>query len=79
MTDKEIDKLYDVFGSIVALGENTITLATLLEYVDLSFSYFVERIFAIFSAGAPGELDFRAFALNVWNLCTLSRKSVGNV
>ena len=79
LTDDDICKLRRTFNEIVSPKEGTITVMTLLQYVETPVSMFADRVFAMFFCSSTRELDFRAFVLNVWNCCTFSRFNIGKM
>lgn len=71
-------KLFDVFYSLTA-GLHSIPLGDILEYLGLSPTAFVCKVFTIFNRSATIEIDFRAFVLCCWNYCTLNRFNLGKL
>ena len=74
---KEIRKLLMIYKQIDANGSGTITKAELFAFLDLELSPFFVKVFSLFDGDSSGEVDFREFVLTVWNICTLTKHTLG--
>lgn len=72
----EIRRLYLAFDSITC-DLKSMPVDELLESVGFPRTIFAEKLFLIFSVNKSREIDFRLFALCVWNFCTLTRLNMG--
>ena len=74
-----IQKLHYYFHQADMDHSGTIDLVEMLTVLDLERTRFTERVFSIFDEDKSGKIDFGEFVLSLWNYCTLSRTTLGNI
>mmetsp|Transcript_8863 Transcript_8863/g.13282 ORF Transcript_8863/g.13282 Transcript_8863/m.13282 type:complete len:447 (+) Transcript_8863:128-1468(+) len=72
----DVESLYKVFTRIDTDGSGTIQVEELLDYLDVDRNKFTQRVFSIFDEDGSKCVDFREFAVALWNYCTLGNATL---
>lgn len=72
----EVRKLHAIFLQVDQARCGSIGLRELMNHLEMGGTVFKDRVFSIFDEDGSGKVDFREFALSLWNYCTLSRTTL---
>ena len=75
-TSSDLSYLKEMFDKADADGSGEISLFEMLQFLDIERTKFSKRVFAIFDEDLSGEIDFREFAVAMWNYCTLGKSAL---
>ena len=67
-TDAELKELMTIFTGVDTDGSGEISLAELMEWLDVERTAFTKRVFSIFDEDMSGEIDFREFVVSMVRL-----------
>lgn len=78
-SDHDVRKLHNIFRGIDGYGGDIVELVDVLAHTDLPNKGFTAKIFSEFNDNYTGTIDFNEFVLALWNYCTLTKETLGEI
>jgi Ca2+-binding EF-hand superfamily protein len=74
LSDEDICKFFHIFRKIDVNRQGFLTSHQILEYLQITPTNFLTRVFSLFDYSKTGEISLFHFVLACWGLCTLYQK-----